>query len=249
MRGIPGVAEKRAALLPLGTQFAALPREARAKYEHASSFYAFGWSHGKEKLEGRPDYAKGSFYANPQARRALAIVSLTCARGATHPWEPLSPRARAAAERVVRRADTRPHTHNETASLSSRRSVVACFVVVLFCCVFAIGSARACVRRDVASSGQAARNKTKNARASDPAASPERTAEGGVETTARGVEPRAAAPSSLAETARVSCFDTRALPPPFGASQHDRPFDDEDVIAKHAPFAHPNIWPVPTRCF
>ncbi len=27
--------------------------------------YSFGWSHGKEKLEGKPDTAKGSFYFNP----------------------------------------------------------------------------------------------------------------------------------------------------------------------------------------
>lgn len=28
--------------------------------------YNVGWSHGKEKMGDKPDYAKGSFYANPK---------------------------------------------------------------------------------------------------------------------------------------------------------------------------------------
>jgi hypothetical protein len=133
VRGIPGVAEKRAALLPLSAQFAALPREARAKYEHASSFYAFGWSHGKEKLEGRPDYAKGSFYANPQARRALAVVSLTCARGATHPWEALSPRVRRRWSCRPSRRHAAPHAQRNRVVVvaSSPGRVFSCCSVLL----------------------------------------------------------------------------------------------------------------------
>lgn len=47
-------------------RFANVPEEIRAKYEHPASHFSFGWSHGKETLEtGRPDLAKGSFYANP----------------------------------------------------------------------------------------------------------------------------------------------------------------------------------------
>jgi len=34
--------------------------------ENKQSYYNFGWSHGKEKLQGKPDVSKGSFYANPQ---------------------------------------------------------------------------------------------------------------------------------------------------------------------------------------
>ena len=37
----------------------------KAKYESADTFYQVGWSHGREKLQGHPDYSKGSFYANP----------------------------------------------------------------------------------------------------------------------------------------------------------------------------------------
>lgn len=64
--GVPGLQAKRRALLPLARHFAALPDPVKHKYEHATSFYSFGWSHGKEKLQGgKPDVLKGSFYANP----------------------------------------------------------------------------------------------------------------------------------------------------------------------------------------
>ncbi len=44
-----------------------LPEEIKKKTEHPESLYSFGWSHGKEKMkEGKPDIAKGSYYANPQ---------------------------------------------------------------------------------------------------------------------------------------------------------------------------------------
>lgn len=33
--------------------------------EDPGSYYSVGWSHGKEKFFGKPDYGKGSFYANP----------------------------------------------------------------------------------------------------------------------------------------------------------------------------------------
>lgn len=47
-------------------RFANLPEGERTRYEHPESHFSLGWSHGKEVLEeGRPDLAKGSFYANP----------------------------------------------------------------------------------------------------------------------------------------------------------------------------------------
>lgn len=33
----------------------------------AEAYYSFGWSHGKENLQGKPDYSKGSYYNNPEA--------------------------------------------------------------------------------------------------------------------------------------------------------------------------------------
>ena len=63
--GVPQLAERRAALLPLAHAFARLPDAAKDKYESADTVYQVGWSHGSEKLQGHPDYSKGSFYANP----------------------------------------------------------------------------------------------------------------------------------------------------------------------------------------
>ncbi|OQR82224.1 hypothetical protein THRCLA_11041 [Thraustotheca clavata] len=62
---VPGLEELRAKLLPLAFKFANLPDEVKAKYELPKAYYSFGWSHGKENLQGKPDYSKGSFYNNP----------------------------------------------------------------------------------------------------------------------------------------------------------------------------------------
>jgi len=65
VRGVPGLAEARDALLPLAREVALLPEDTLAEYENKDAFYCIGWSRGREKFNGRPDVAKGSFYANP----------------------------------------------------------------------------------------------------------------------------------------------------------------------------------------
>jgi hypothetical protein len=47
VENVPGLQEARDALLPLAYQFAQLPDEIKAKYEHPESFFSFGWSRGK----------------------------------------------------------------------------------------------------------------------------------------------------------------------------------------------------------
>ena len=47
-----------------------------ARYERPDTFFSFGWSHGREKLQGKPDYGKGSFYANPQYDRPVEDEAL-----------------------------------------------------------------------------------------------------------------------------------------------------------------------------
>lgn len=47
-------------------RFAMLPEAVQARYTSPESFYQFGWSRGVEKVEGRPDFSKGSYYNNPQ---------------------------------------------------------------------------------------------------------------------------------------------------------------------------------------
>ncbi|KAJ1334376.1 hypothetical protein BSLG_007531 [Batrachochytrium salamandrivorans] len=52
-------------LLRLSSEFAALPTEAKDKVIHEKTSYLFGWSHGKEIMNGKPDFSKGSYYNNP----------------------------------------------------------------------------------------------------------------------------------------------------------------------------------------
>ena len=65
VKNVPGFVERREALIPLARQVAMLPDEEKAKIEDPESSYSVGWSHGKEKFIGKPDYSKGSFYGNP----------------------------------------------------------------------------------------------------------------------------------------------------------------------------------------
>jgi isopenicillin N synthase-like dioxygenase len=72
VKNVPGFLEARQRLLPLARQFALLPEEVKQKYVHQESFYSFGWSHGKERLQnGKFDELKGSYYNNPQYDRPV----------------------------------------------------------------------------------------------------------------------------------------------------------------------------------
>ncbi|KAF8807665.1 Clavaminate synthase-like protein [Phlegmacium glaucopus] len=61
----PEYAACRERLLKLSYKFAHLDENVRESYSDPTSKYSFGWSHGKEIMNGRPDTLKGSFYANP----------------------------------------------------------------------------------------------------------------------------------------------------------------------------------------
>lgn len=64
VRGVPGFLIKRECLLKLAHRLPYLPDIKDCELPHA--MYATGWSHGREQLApNRPDWAKGSFYANP----------------------------------------------------------------------------------------------------------------------------------------------------------------------------------------
>lgn len=65
VRHVPGLQEVRRKLLPLAHRLATLPQETLESYERADAHYCVGWSRGREKFKGKPDMAKGSFYANP----------------------------------------------------------------------------------------------------------------------------------------------------------------------------------------
>ncbi|KAL0250375.1 hypothetical protein I308_102548 [Cryptococcus tetragattii IND107] len=55
----------REKLFRLAHRLANMPEKERAKLEKPETSYMFGWSHGKEIMNGRPDIQKGSYYANP----------------------------------------------------------------------------------------------------------------------------------------------------------------------------------------
>ncbi|KAI0080012.1 Clavaminate synthase-like protein [Panus rudis PR-1116 ss-1] len=55
----------RERLLKLAYKFAKLDETVRERYADPGSRYSFGWSHGKEIMNGKPDILKGSYYANP----------------------------------------------------------------------------------------------------------------------------------------------------------------------------------------
>ncbi|KAJ4476625.1 Clavaminate synthase-like protein [Lentinula aciculospora] len=80
--GLPPVyAELRQRLLKLAYKFSKLDETVRERYTDASSRYSFGWSHGKELMNRKPDFLKGSFYANP----VLDSPSVSEAYKATYP--------------------------------------------------------------------------------------------------------------------------------------------------------------------
>ncbi|KAI9980318.1 hypothetical protein PInf_026447 [Phytophthora infestans] len=66
--GVPEIGSKSSDLLPLAFKFAIFSDDTKAKCELPDAFYRFGWSHGKENLQGKPYYAKGPYYNNPASQ-------------------------------------------------------------------------------------------------------------------------------------------------------------------------------------
>lgn len=64
VKNVPNLAQLREKLLLSASKLAALGPEL-GELEDKESLYSFGWSHGKEIMNGKPDKAKGSFYNNP----------------------------------------------------------------------------------------------------------------------------------------------------------------------------------------
>ena len=63
---IPNIQKLRKELLFAGRKFVSLDDKTKTNYENKDAFYAVGWSYGKEKMKNnKPDFAKGSYYANP----------------------------------------------------------------------------------------------------------------------------------------------------------------------------------------
>jgi hypothetical protein len=54
VKNVPGFLQKRVELLKLASVYANLPDDIKQKCEHPESRYSFGWSHGKEVMNGKP---------------------------------------------------------------------------------------------------------------------------------------------------------------------------------------------------
>jgi len=65
VQGVPELAPSRRELLAHANAYGHLPPNVRVATEHPDSQYCFGWSHGREIMNGKPDWAKGSYYNNP----------------------------------------------------------------------------------------------------------------------------------------------------------------------------------------
>ncbi|KAJ1979110.1 hypothetical protein H4R34_002954 [Dimargaris verticillata] len=76
IRNVPQLSKLQTALLGRAPQLAHLPLADLQALEHPPSKYMFGWSHGKEVMNGHPDLAKGSFYANPTCNHGGADPNL-----------------------------------------------------------------------------------------------------------------------------------------------------------------------------
>ncbi|KAI0961168.1 hypothetical protein AcV7_000342 [Taiwanofungus camphoratus] len=61
----PTFVSARKTLLRLAYHFANLDTSIRERYADPKSRFSYGWSHGKEIMNGKPDTLKGSYYANP----------------------------------------------------------------------------------------------------------------------------------------------------------------------------------------
>ena len=66
IRNVPGFVSAKKKFLPMAHTLAHLPKDYLEQHlTDSASLYNVGWSHGKEKLGDKPDWAKGSFYFNP----------------------------------------------------------------------------------------------------------------------------------------------------------------------------------------
>lgn len=71
----------RTRLFHLAHTLGNLPPSVRETLSRPETAYSFGWSHGKEVMNGRADTAKGSYYANPLLDKPV----VSDAQRAAHP--------------------------------------------------------------------------------------------------------------------------------------------------------------------
>jgi isopenicillin N synthase-like dioxygenase len=75
VKNVPNLLPLRERLLKSASKLAHLPMQDLDAITHPESLYNFGWSHGKEVMNGKPDFAKGSFYNNPVFNSPACITT------------------------------------------------------------------------------------------------------------------------------------------------------------------------------
>ena len=65
VKNVPDLTGLRENLLTDATELADLSQQELDSMVDPESTFMFGWSHGREMFDGKPDFAKGSFYNNP----------------------------------------------------------------------------------------------------------------------------------------------------------------------------------------
>jgi hypothetical protein len=73
----PAFPALRLRLLLLSNAFASLPESTCERYADPSTQYSYGWSCGKEIMNGKPDKLKGSFYNNPSYDESPGLLDDT----------------------------------------------------------------------------------------------------------------------------------------------------------------------------
>lgn len=63
VNNIPDFPQKRRRLLPYAQMLTKLDKDTLETLEAPELFYSNGWSHGREKFQGKPDLLKASYYA------------------------------------------------------------------------------------------------------------------------------------------------------------------------------------------
>ena len=86
VNNIPEFPEKRRRLLPYAQMLTKLNKQSLESLESPEFFYSVGWSHGREKFQGKPDLLKASYYACPLSDKFQMVYSEGEIRNCSNKW-------------------------------------------------------------------------------------------------------------------------------------------------------------------
>lgn len=86
VNNMPSFRERRNKLLPYAQMLTKLEKTTLEKLESPEFFYSVGWSHGREKFQGKPDLLKASYYACPLSDEFQMVFNEGDIRNCTNKW-------------------------------------------------------------------------------------------------------------------------------------------------------------------